>query len=81
VNSTVREIGLALGPAVMTAIFVGAGGQLVPDLYVDAARPAIFVGSAVLLVAAGLGILLPAGRSPRSAVAAEEAPAEPSLAH
>ncbi|MHA4926822.1 hypothetical protein ACX0FD_15680, partial [Enterococcus faecium] len=52
VNSTVREIGLALGTAVMTAIFVGAGGQLVPDLYVDAARPAIFVGSAVLLVAA-----------------------------
>ncbi|WP_231901741.1 DHA2 family efflux MFS transporter permease subunit [Microbacterium sp. T32] len=81
VNSTVREIGLALGTAVMTAIFVGAGGQLVPDLYVDAARPAIFVGSAVLLVAAGLALLLPAGRSQRSAVAAEEAPAEPSLTH
>lgn len=81
VNSTVREIGLALGTAVMTAIFVGAGGQLVPDLYVDAARPAIFVGSAVLLVAAGLGILLPAGRSPRTPVEVEAASAEPSLAH
>ncbi|WP_022877337.1 MFS transporter [Microbacterium sp. B19] len=81
VNSTVREIGLALGTAVMTAIFVGAGGQLVPDLYVDAARPAIFVGSAVLLVAAGLALLLPAGRSPRPAVEAEAAAAEPSLAH
>lgn len=80
VNSTVREIGLALGTAVMTAIFVGAGGQLVPDLYVDAARPAIFVGSAVLLVAAGLALLLPAGRSPRSTVEPEAAPAEPSLA-
>ena len=81
VNSTVREIGLALGTAVMTAIFVGAGGQLVPDLYVDAARPAIFVGSAVLLVAAGLALLLPAGRSPRrTSIEANSAPAEPSLA-
>lgn len=81
VNSTVREIGLALGTAVMTAIFVGAGGQLVPDLYVDAARPAIFVGSAVLLVAAGLALLLPAGRSPRrTSIEANPAPAEPSLA-
>ncbi|MCG7416314.1 DHA2 family efflux MFS transporter permease subunit [Microbacterium sp. ACRRU] len=80
VNSTVREIGLALGTAVMTAIFVGAGGELVPDLYVDAARPAILVGSAVLLVAAGLALLLPAGRSPRSAAEEDSAPAESSLA-
>lgn len=80
VNSTVREIGLALGTAVMTAIFVGAGGELVPDLYVDAARPAIIVGSAVLVVAAGLALLLPAGRSPRSAVEEDSAPAESSLA-
>ncbi|SIR75599.1 DHA2 family efflux MFS transporter permease subunit [Microbacterium sp. RURRCA19A] len=80
VNSTVREIGLALGTAVMTAIFVGAGGQLVPDLYVDAARPAIFVGSAVLLVGAGLALLLPAGRSPRPAAEGDAAPAEQSLA-
>ena len=39
VNSTVREIGIALGTAVMTAIFVSAGGELLPDQYVDAARP------------------------------------------
>lgn len=80
VNWTLREIGLALGTAVMTAIFVGAGGELLPDLYVDAARPAIIVGSAVLLVAAALALLLPAGRSPRSAVEEDSAPAEPSLA-
>jgi hypothetical protein len=49
VNSTVREIGLALGTAAMTAIFVGAGGELSPDLYVDAARPAVLVGAAVLV--------------------------------
>ena len=62
VNSTVREIGIALGTAVMTAVFVGAGGQLRPDLYVDAARPAVFVGAAVLLVTTLIALRLPAGR-------------------
>ncbi len=70
VNSTVREIGLALGTAVMTAIFVGAGGELRPDLYVDAARPAVLVGAAVLLVGMLVALWLPAGRS--STVAAED---------
>lgn len=72
VNSTVREIGLALGTAVMTAIFVGAGGELLPDRYVDAARPAVFVGAAVLIVAALLATTLPAGRRIAVVEAAEE---------
>ena len=71
VNSTAREIGLALGTAVMTAVFVSAGGQLVPDLYVDAARPAVFVGAAVLAVSMIAAMWLPAGRS---STVAEPAP-------
>lgn len=63
VNSTVRELGVALGTAVMTAIFVSAGGALTPDLYVDAARPAVFTGAAVLLAATIAALWLPAGRS------------------
>ncbi|GAB3595328.1 MFS transporter [Microbacterium tumbae] len=63
VNSTVREIGIALGTAVMTAIFVSAGGELRPDMYVDAARPAVLVGAVVLFAAAIAGLRLPAGRS------------------
>lgn len=63
VNSTVREIGIALGTAVMTAIFVSAGGELRPDMYVDAARPAVLVGAAVLFAASIVGLWLPAGRS------------------
>ncbi|MEP6480953.1 MAG: MFS transporter, partial [Rhodoglobus sp.] len=47
-NSTVREIGIALGIAVLTAVFVGAKGTLTPTGYVDAAVPAVFVGAAVL---------------------------------
>lgn len=63
VNSTVREIGIALGTAVMTAVFVSAGGELRPDMYVDAARPAVLVGAAVLFAASIVGLSLPAGRS------------------
>ncbi|GAA4486137.1 DHA2 family efflux MFS transporter permease subunit [Microbacterium panaciterrae] len=74
VNSTVRELGVALGTAVMTAIFVGAGGQLLPDHYVDAARPAVFTGAAVLLVAAIAARWLPAGRGVHGAT---ETPAAP----
>jgi MFS family permease len=62
-NSTVREVGVALGIAVLTAIFVGAGGELTPQLYVDAARPAVAVGGAVLAVSALIGLSLPVGRS------------------
>ncbi|MDQ4214319.1 DHA2 family efflux MFS transporter permease subunit [Microbacterium sp. ASV81] len=67
VNSTVRELGVALGTAVMTAIFVGAGGQLLPDHYVDAARPAVLTGSAVLFAATLIALLLPAGRGAHGA--------------
>ncbi|GAA2002914.1 MFS transporter [Microbacterium ulmi] len=80
VNSTVREIGIALGTAVMTAIFVGAGGELQPDLYVDAARPAVLVGAAVLFAAAIAGLRLPAGRSSRAVAAEPDADREPELA-
>jgi EmrB/QacA subfamily drug resistance transporter len=61
-NSTVREVGVALGVAVLTAVFVGAGGQLTPELYVDAARPAVLVGGLALALAAGIAFLLPAGK-------------------
>ncbi|MDW4573959.1 MFS transporter [Microbacterium sp. M3] len=69
VNSTVRELGVALGTAVMTAIFVGAGGELMPDLYVDAARPAVFTGAAVLFAATIVALWLPAGKTVTDAAA------------
>jgi EmrB/QacA subfamily drug resistance transporter len=61
-NSTVREVGVALGIAALTAIFVGAGGALTPELYVDAAKPAIAVGGAALALAALIGFALPSGK-------------------
>ena len=79
VNSTAREIGIALGTAVMTAIFVSAGGELRPDLYVDAARPAVLTGAAVLLAAAVVALWLPAGRSAAANTVETDAAAEASV--
>lgn len=58
-NSTLREIGVALGVAVLTAVFTGAGGQLTPTGYVHAAIPAVYVGAAVIAAAAIVSIALP----------------------
>jgi MFS family permease len=65
-NSTLREVGVALGIAVLTAVFTGAGGQLTPTGYVAAAIPAVIVGASVLTGSALLALFLPAGRSPRA---------------
>jgi EmrB/QacA subfamily drug resistance transporter len=79
VNSTLREIGVALGTAVLTAVFIGAGGQLVPNLYVTAAQPAVLTGAGVLIATAIAALWLPSGRSSVTPSAAASATA-PSLA-
>ncbi|WP_120493240.1 DHA2 family efflux MFS transporter permease subunit [Microbacterium phyllosphaerae] len=60
-NSTLREIGVALGVAVLTAVFTGAGGTLTPTGYVDAAVPAIWVGAGALALAAVIAVAMPSG--------------------
>jgi len=73
-NSTLREIGVALGIAVLTAVFTGAGGTLSPTGYVDAAVPAIMVGAGVLVLAALLALLMPVGkRAPAADIMSDEA--------
>lgn len=62
--STVREIGVALGIAVLTAVFTGFGGTLTPTGYIDAAIPAVGVGAAVLLAGAVLACALPIRHNP-----------------
>ncbi|WP_024795861.1 DHA2 family efflux MFS transporter permease subunit [Tomitella biformata] len=52
VNSTFREVGIALGIAVLTAVFLGYGGVISPAGYDTALRPALLVGAGVI----GLGI-------------------------
>ncbi len=74
-SSTLREVGTALGVAVLTAVFTGAGGTLTPTGFVDAARPAVLVGAAAIALAAVVAVALP-GRV-RGPVAALEPVAEP----
>jgi EmrB/QacA subfamily drug resistance transporter len=68
-NSMLREVGVALGIAVSTAVFLGAGGELTPADYSVGAQPAVLVGAAVLLASAIVAMLLPAGRAVRQALA------------
>jgi len=64
-NSTLREIGVALGIALLTAVFTGAGGTLTPSGFADAAQPAVLVGAAAVAAGALLALLLPSGRVAR----------------
>ncbi len=74
-NSMLREVGVALGIAVSTAVFTGAGGELNPVDYAAGAEPAVLVGAAVLVASALIALLLPSGKAvkaaPEAAAAAE----------
>jgi len=65
-NSTLREIGTALGIATLTAVFLANNGTLTPTGYVDAARPAVFVGAAVLAATVIPALFLPGRRRQRA---------------
>ena len=66
-NSMLREVGVALGIAVSTAVFTGAGGALNPIDYAVGAQPAVLVGAAVLAASALVALLLPSGRAVKAA--------------
>ena len=59
-NSTIREIGIAVGIALLTAVFLGFDGTLAPGGYADALRPALLVGMGAVGIAA-----IAAARMPR----------------
>jgi EmrB/QacA subfamily drug resistance transporter len=58
-NATLRETGVALGIAVLTAVFLGAGGSLTPTGYTDALAPALLVGAAFVVVALVAALFMP----------------------
>ncbi|SDD01031.1 DHA2 family efflux MFS transporter permease subunit [Rhodococcus tukisamuensis] len=59
VNSTIREVGVALGVAVLTAVFLGKGGSLTPAGYADGLQPALLVGAASVVVAIVAALAMP----------------------
>jgi EmrB/QacA subfamily drug resistance transporter len=58
-NATIREIGVALGVAVLVAVFQGAGGTITPDGYADGLRPAVLTGAVVVALGAVASRWLP----------------------
>lgn len=62
-NTTVREIGGALGIAVLSSVFVAHGSTGTPRQSIDGLHPAVWVGVAVVLVGAVCALGIP--RRPR----------------
>jgi EmrB/QacA subfamily drug resistance transporter len=62
-NSTIREIGVALGVAVLVAVFQAAGGSLTPGGYDTGLRAAILTGAAVVAAGAVATRWLPRARA------------------
>ncbi len=58
-NSTVREFGVALGIALLTAVFLSRGGQIAPDGYDGAIGPALLTGAAAVAVAVAAAVFAP----------------------
>ncbi|MCX5195036.1 DHA2 family efflux MFS transporter permease subunit [Streptomyces sp. NBC_00249] len=61
-NSALREVGGALGVAVLASVFSARGGYETPQTFTDGTVPALWIGAAVVALAAGLALLLPRGR-------------------
>ncbi|MER6470355.1 DHA2 family efflux MFS transporter permease subunit [Streptomyces collinus] len=64
-NNALREVGGALGIAVMSSIFSAQGGYESAQSFVDGLRPALVTGSGVVALAAVAALLIPARRRAR----------------
>ncbi len=61
-NNTIREVGVALGVALLASVFASAGSYESPASYVDGLVPAVWVGASIVAVGAFLALLLPGRR-------------------
>jgi MFS family permease len=63
-NNALREVGGALGIAVLGSIFSARGGYGSPAVFVDGLTPALWVGAAVLTAATAAALLIPRRTAP-----------------
>ena len=73
-NSTVREVGGALGVAVLASVFTHGGSYASPQAFVDGMVPAVWVGAAVVLAGAVAGLLIPRRPAPLTAPVTADRP-------
>ncbi|MEV7240313.1 DHA2 family efflux MFS transporter permease subunit [Streptomyces sp. NPDC093248] len=79
-NNALREVGGALGIAIMSSIFAAQGGYTSAQNFVDGLRPALVTGAGVVALAALAALLVPGRRrTPGTGPAQETAPAAEAL--
>ncbi|MEV0981189.1 DHA2 family efflux MFS transporter permease subunit [Streptomyces sp. NPDC049915] len=61
-NNALREVGGALGVAVMSSIFSAQGGYESAQAFVDGLRPAVFTGAGVVALAGAATLMIPRRR-------------------
>ncbi|MFI8229820.1 DHA2 family efflux MFS transporter permease subunit [Streptomyces sp. NPDC085900] len=64
-NNALREVGGALGIAIMSSIFSSQGGYESARAFVDGLQPALVTGAAVVAVAGVAALLIPRHRAPQ----------------
>ncbi|MEV4433601.1 DHA2 family efflux MFS transporter permease subunit [Streptomyces sp. NPDC049555] len=74
-NNALREVGGALGIAVLSTVFSSHGGYESPSRFTDGLTPALWTGAAMVTVAALAALAIPASRRRRPVPAAEPAAA------
>lgn len=75
-NNALREVGGALGVAVLGAVFSAQGGYETPQIFVDGTVPALWIGSAVVGVAALTALAIPGRRARAKSAVVRESPVE-----
>ncbi|MFE9447360.1 DHA2 family efflux MFS transporter permease subunit [Streptomyces sp. NPDC006739] len=73
-NNALREVGGALGIAVMSSIFSAQGGYASAQDFVDGLRPALVTGSGVVALGAAAALVIPGRRHAGRVVAEAELP-------
>lgn len=71
-NNALREVGGALGVAVLASVFSAQGGYESPQAFTDGTVPALWIGAGAVALAAALALLLPGRPKPSRVPVADE---------
>ncbi|MCX4447462.1 MFS transporter [Streptomyces sp. NBC_01789] len=72
-NNALREVGGALGVAVLTTVFASQGGLESAQSFTDGTVPAVWIGSGVVALAALVALMIPGRRAAATSETATEA--------
>ncbi|WP_350278517.1 DHA2 family efflux MFS transporter permease subunit [Kribbella sp. HUAS MG21] len=65
-NNTIREVGVAMGVAVLASVFASAGSYESPTQYAAGLIPAVWTGTAIVTTGALTAVLLPGRKANRT---------------